>query len=170
MRATPLENRIATIARPVVEDLGLELVCVKIIGEAGGTNVQVMAENPSTKNLGVEDCTKLSKALSAILDVEDPITGAYRLEVSSPGIDRPLVKIEDFETYKGMDAKLESDTPTSTGQRKFTGSLQGVNGNSVVIETDQGLAEIPFNNLIKAKLVLNEKLLQKTQKTSKGMN
>jgi ribosome maturation factor RimP len=114
--------------------------------------------------LGVEDCTKLSKALSAIMDVEDPINGAYRLEVSSPGIDRPLVKIEDFETYKGMQAKLESDTPSITGQRKYTGTLHGVKGENVVIETDQGVAEIPFDDLNKAKLVLNEKLLQKTRK------
>ena len=85
MRATPLENKIADIARPVAEDLGLDLVCVKIIGEAGGTNVQVMAEKTGTGGLGIEDCAKLSKALSAMLDVEDPITGAYRLEVSSPG-------------------------------------------------------------------------------------
>lgn len=168
MRSTPLENRIADIARPAAADLGLEIVCVKILGEGGGTNVQVMAENPSTRNLGVEDCTKLSKALSALLDVEDPINGAYRLEVSSPGIDRPLVKLEDFETFKGFDAKLESDTPiVETGQRKFTGVLQGVNGDSVVIETDHGTAEIPFNNLNKAKLVLNDKLIKQT---SKGIN
>ena len=168
MRSTPLENRIADIARPAAQDLGLEIVCVKILGEGGGTNVQVLAENPATKNLGVEDCTKLSKAISALMDVEDPINGPYRLEVSSPGIDRPLVKLADFETYKGFEAKLESDMPiVETGQRRFKGILQGVNGNSVVIETEQGLAEIPFNALNKAKLVLNDKLLKQT---SKGMN
>jgi ribosome maturation factor RimP len=167
MRSTPLENKIAEIARPLAADLGLELVAVKIIGEGGGMNVQVMAENPATKNLGVEECTKLSKALSALLDVEDPINGSYRLEVSSPGIDRPLVKLEDFETWKGFDAKLESDHPTDTGQRRFTGKLLGTNGKSVVIETDQGTTEIPFTSLNKAKLVLNEKLLKQT---SKGMN
>jgi ribosome maturation factor RimP len=167
MRSTPLENKIADIARPAAQDMGLEIVAVKILGEGGGMNVQVLAENPATRNLGVEECTKLSKSLSALLDVEDPINGSYRLEVSSPGIDRPLVRLEDFETYKGFDAKLESDTPTLTGQRKFTGVLQGVNGDSVVIETDQGTAEIPFNNLNKAKLVLNEKLIKQT---SKGIN
>lgn len=170
MRSTPLENKIAAIARPAAEELGLEIVSVKILGEGGGTNVQVLAENPQTRNLPLEDCTKLSKTLSALLDVEDPINGAYRLEVSSPGIDRPLVKLEDFETYKGFQAKLESDTPTVTGQRKFTGTLMGVNGRAVVIETDQGMAEIDFESLNKAKLVLNEKLLQKTAKTVKGIN
>lgn len=168
MRSTPLENRIAEIARPAAADLGLEIVCVKILGEGGGMNVQVLAENPATKNLGVEDCTKLSKAISALLDVEDPINGAYRLEVSSPGIDRPLVKIEDFETYKGLEARLESDMPIAeTGQRKFKGILRGVNGQSVVIDTEQGLAEIPFTSLNKAKLVLNDKLIQQT---AKGLN
>lgn len=168
MRSTPLENKIADIARPAAEGLGLEIVCVKILGEGGGTNVQVMAENPETKNLGVEDCTALSKAISALLDVEDPISGAYRLEVSSPGIDRPLVKIEDFETYKGFEARLESDTPVvETGQRKFKGVLRGVNGDSVVIDTEQGLTEIPFSSLNKAKLVLNDKLLKQT---AKGLN
>ncbi len=164
MRSTPLENRIANIARPVAQDLGLEIVCVKILGEGGGTNVQILAENPATRNLGVEDCTKLSKALSAVLDVEDPINGAYRLEVSSPGIDRPLIKIEDFETFKGFEARLESDTPMITGQRKFKGTLKGVNGENVVIDTDQGTAEIPFHDLNKAKLVLTEKLIKETAK------
>lgn len=168
MRSTPLENRIAEIARPAAADMGLEIVSVKILGEGGGTNVQVLAENPATKNLGVEDCMKLSKALSALLDVEDPINGAYRLEVSSPGIDRPLVKLEDFETYKGFEAKLESDMPVDvTGQKRFKGVLRGVNGQSVVIETEQGTAEIPFTALNKAKLVLNDKLLKQT---SKGIN
>lgn len=167
MRATPLENKIADIARPVAEDLGLDLVCVKIIGEAGGTNVQVMAEKTGTGGLGIEDCAKLSKALSAMLDVEDPITGAYRLEVSSPGIDRPLVRLEDFEKFKGFEARLESDTPTATGQRKFKGVLMGVNGEAVVIDTDLGTAEIPFHSLNKAKLVLTDKLIKET---AKGLN
>lgn len=162
MKATPLENRIAEIARPAAQDLGLDIVCVKILGEGGGMNVQVMAENPKTRNLGVEDCTKLSRALSALLDVEDPITGSYRLEVSSPGIDRPLVRLEDFETYKGFEAKLESDAPAENGQKRFKGILRGVNGESVVIDTDQGTAEIPFHSLNKAKLVLTDKLIKET--------
>ncbi len=162
MKLTPLESKIADIAGPAAQDLGLEIVWVKVIGEAGGTTVQVLAQNPQTRNLGVEDCTKLSKSISALLDVEDPIAGSYRLEVSSPGIDRPLVRLKDFEEFKGFEAKLESDTPTATGQRRFKGVLQGVNGESVVIETDQGTAELPFDSLTKAKLVLTEKLIKQT--------
>ena len=162
MKATPLENRIAEIIRPAAHDLGLELVCVKILGEGGSRNVQIMAENPETKKLGIEDCTKLSKAVSALLDVEDPIEGAYRLEVSSPGIDRPLLRMEDFETYKGYEAKLESNVPTENGQRRFKGILKGTNGNAVLIATEQGEAEISFDALIKAKLVLTEQLIKAT--------
>lgn len=162
MKATPLENKISDIVRPAAKDMGLDLVCVKIIGEAGGTNVQIMVENAETKNLSVEECTALSRSVSALLDVEDPISGSYRLEISSPGIDRPLVKPEDFETFKGFEAKLESDVPLVTGQRRFKGILRGLNGDAVVIDTEQGTAEIPFDSLSKAKLVLTEKLIKNT--------
>ena len=162
MKTTPMESKIAEIVRPVVTDLGLELVCVRIIGEKGGQNVQVMAEDPATKKLGIEDCTKLSKAISTLLDVEDPIQGAYRLEVSSPGIDRPLLKIDDFETYAGFEAKLETDMPNETGQKRFKGVLKGIKDQKVLIDTEQGSAEIPFGSLTKAKLVLTDKLIKET--------
>lgn len=162
MKTTPMESKIAEIVRPVVTDLGLELVCVRIIGEKGGQNVQVMAEDPATKKLGIEDCTKLSKAISTLLDVEDPIQGAYRLEISSPGIDRPLLKIDDFETYAGFEAKLETDMPNETGQKRFKGVLKGVKDQKILIDTDQGSTEIPFGSLTKAKLVLTDKLIKET--------
>ena len=162
MKTTPLENRITQIIEPVLKDLGLSLVAVKIIGEGGSRNLQVMAEDPITKNLGVEKCAEASKAVSAILDVEDPIEGAYRLEMSSPGIDRPLLKLEDFQAYEGFEAKLETDMPISTGQRRFKGVLRGVENGNIKINTDQGDAEIPFANIAKAKLVLNDKLLKAT--------
>src|SRR5688572_7979945 len=126
MKATPLENRIADIVRPAIQDLGLELFCVRIIGEGGSRNVQIMAENPATKKLGIEECTQISKTVSALLDVEDPIDGTYRLEVSSPGIDRLLLTLEDFESYKGFEAKLETDVPSETGQKRFKGVLKGL--------------------------------------------
>ncbi len=163
MKATPLENKIAELARPAAHDLGLEIVCVKIIGEGGSRNVQIMAENPQTRNLGVEDCAKLSKSVSVLLDVEDVIPGAYRLEVSSPGIDRPLVRLEDFETYKGLEARLETDGPVDASrQKKFKGILKGLKGNAIVIDTEQGTAEIPFDMLNKAKLVLTDQLIKTT--------
>ncbi|MCC6598033.1 MAG: ribosome maturation factor RimP, partial [Alphaproteobacteria bacterium] len=136
MKATPLEQRIARIAAPVIEDLGFSLVQVKIRSEGGVQSVQIMAENPATKRLGIDDCTKISKALSAVLDVEDPINGRYMLEMSSPGIDRPLTRIEDFETYSGFEAKLETDVPAENGQKRYRGFLRGIEGESILLSTD----------------------------------
>ncbi len=159
---TPLENKITEIATPVAQDLGLELICVKILGEEGGQTVQVMAEDPATGKLGVDDCAKLSKALSVALDVEDPINGAYRLEVSSPGIDRPLVREGDFETYAGLEAKIETSAPMETGQKRFRGVIKGLNEGIISLDTDQGEVEIPFTALAKAKLVLTDELIKAT--------
>ncbi len=162
MRSSPVEQKVFDIAVPVAQDLGLDIVCVKIIGEGGSRNVQVMAEDPETRKLNIDKCAELSRALSAVMDVEDPINGAYRLEVSSPGIDRPLMKIKDFDDFKGFEAKLETNTPTENGQKRFRGHIKGVQGTTVEIETDQGLAEIPFEHLVKAKLVLTDELIKAT--------
>jgi len=162
MRQTPLEQRLSTFAAPVIEDLGFALVCIKTISEDNGQTVQIMAEDPATKRLGVDDAAKISRAVSAVFDVEDPINGAYRLEVSSPGIDRPLMRIEDFKTYEGFEAKIESDIPAENGQKKFRGVLQGLNGENVLIKTDEGEAEIPFENLTKGKLVMSDDLIKRT--------
>ncbi|MCB1531366.1 MAG: ribosome maturation factor RimP [Alphaproteobacteria bacterium] len=162
MKTTPLEKKIADLAAPVAQDLGLALVCVKIIGEGNSTSVQIMAEDPKTKRLGVDDCAKLSRAVSAVMDVEDPIEGAYRLEVSSPGIDRPLMKLEDFTTYEGFEAKVETNAPAENGQKRFRGILKGVKDEQILIDTDQGMAEIDFTTLTKAKLVLTDDLIKKT--------
>lgn len=166
MKATPLETRISQIIAPVVTDMGLSLVCVTIVGEGGSQNVRVMAEDPNTRRLDIDSCAKLSKAISAVMDVEDPIKGAYRLEVSSPGIDRPLVRFEDFETYKGYEAKLETSAPNENGQKRFRGPLQGTNGNLILISTEQGDAQIPFEDIAKAKLVLTDELIKTTAGTN----
>jgi ribosome maturation factor RimP len=162
---TPLEVKITDIITPVIRDMGLSLVSVKIIGEGGGRNLQVMAEDPATRNLGVDKCAEVSRSISAILDVEDVIEGAYRLEVSSPGIDRVLTKPEDFKEWAGFEARLETEMPLATGQKRFKGVLKGIENNIIRINTDQGEAEIPFGNLIKAKLVLTDELIKATAKT-----
>lgn len=162
MRHSPLELKIAEITNPVIADLGFAPFCVKVIGQDGGQVVQIMAEDPATKRLGIDDCTKISRAVSAVLDVEDPIKGAYKLEVSSPGIDRLLIRLEDYERYTGFDAKVETDTPAENGQRKFRGIIKGVQGQSVEIETDQGPASIEFGTILKAKLVLSDELIKAT--------
>lgn len=162
MKQTPLERKIFTIAEPVANDLGLEIVMVKITNEGSMQNVQIFAEDPKTNRILVDDCAKLSKALSAVMDVEDPIESAYRLEVSSPGIDRPLTREKDFETYKGYEAKLEVSMPIETGQKKFRGILKDFENNNITIETDQGEFVIAFDSLAKAKLVLTDDLIKKT--------
>lgn len=163
MRQTPLEIKISKIVKPVIEDLGYALVFVKIVGEAGGImNVQIMAENPETKRLPIDACAAISRAISAVMDVEDPISGRYTLEVSSPGIDRPLTRLEDFVTYTGYEAKIESDMPAENGQRKFRGRLLGLDGEQIMIVTEQGEAKVPYSSLVKAKLVLTDELIKTT--------
>lgn len=162
MKTTPLEARILALTAPVAQDLGLEVVCVRMIGEAGSRNLQIMAENPATRKLGIDECTKLSKAVSAVLDVEDPIEGAYRLEVSSPGIDRPLVRLQDFENYKGYEARLETDMPNANGQKRFRGRIKDVDGEIISVNTEQGEVQIPFGSLSKAKLILTDDLINGT--------
>ncbi len=162
MRLSPLENKIADITNPVIEDLGFSPFCVKVIGEGGSQIVQIMAEDPATKRLGVDDCAKISRAVSAVLDVEDPIKGAYRLEVSSPGIDRMLLTLQDYERYTGFDVKVETDTPAENGQRKFRGPVESVEGDIIKIKTDQGIAEISFETIVKAKLVMTDDLIKAT--------
>lgn len=170
MRATPLEHRIDTIIRPAVQDMGFDVVCVKIIGEGGGRNVQIMAERLETRSLGLEDCAALSRTISALLDVEDVIEGAYRLEVSSPGIDRPLLRLSDFKNYEGFEARLETAMPNDEGQKKFKGRLRGLKDETVLIETERGVSEIAFADLVKAKLVLSDELIKATAKPKPDSN
>lgn len=161
MKRTPLEEKLTVMLEPVIRDLGYDLVWISVIGEGGTKTVQILAQDAQTRNLGVEDAATISRALSAHLDVEDPIAGRYRLEVSSPGIDRPLVRLEDFEHYAGFEAKLETATPAENGQKRYRGVLKGLNSKNVLVETDTGQVEIPFADLAKAKLVLTDELIKK---------
>jgi ribosome maturation factor RimP len=156
---TPTEKRIYDIVEPVITDLGFDLVQVKQIGDT----LQIMAEDPKTRRLGIDDCTKMTREISAILDVEDPIKGAYKLEVSSPGIDRPLVKLDDYKQFKGLEAKLEVFPPIE-GQKKFRGRIMGIeNDADVIVDTDQGEYAIPFQTISKSKLVLTDELIKRTK-------
>lgn len=159
MRATPQEQKIENMARPVVEEMGFDLICVKIIGQEGSKTLQIMAENPETRRIGLDECAKLSRSISALMDVEDPIQGAYKLEVSSPGIDRPLIRERDFTDFMGFEAKIETDTPAENGQKRFRGRIKGMQDSTVLVTTDQGDIDIPFSQIIKAKLVLTDELI-----------
>jgi ribosome maturation factor RimP len=118
MKQSGIERRITKLVQPVIEDKGYALVCVSM----QGPDLQIMAENPATRNLGVDECAMLSREIAALLDVEDPIRGRYRLEVSSPGIDRPLVKLQDFADFEGFEVKVEINPPID-GQKRFRGYL-----------------------------------------------
>lgn len=162
MKTTPLEDKIFKLAAPVVTDLGFALLWVKITGEHSAALVQITAEDPQTRRLGVDDCAKISRAISAVMDVEDPIKGAYRLEVSSPGIDRLLVRQKDFEEYSGFEAKIETIVPAENGQKRYRGVIKGLKEDTILVGTETGDVEISFSNLSKAKLVLTDELIKAT--------
>ena len=149
--------RVAAIAEPVLNDLGFRLVRVRISGLAGCT-VQIMAERPDGA-MTIEDCQMVSRALSPVLDVADPIDRAYRLEVSSPGIDRPLVRRSDFERFAGSVVKLEMAIARD-GRRRFRGELLGREGEDARIRLEDG-AEVllPIAEMADAKLVLTDALV-----------
>ena len=151
---------------PAVEGHGLRLVCVRIFGENGTPTVQVMAEDVKTRKLGVEDCAKMSRELAALLDVEDLMKNAYRLEVSSPGIDRPLVSLQDFSDFIGFEAKVELDRPHD-GRKRFKGIVTGVEDERIKMNTEDGDVALPYSAVAKAKLLLTDELLKATQ-PSKG--
>jgi ribosome maturation factor RimP len=162
-----LEQKVRTIIEPVIKDLGFELLTI----EVKDGSVQVMAENPETNNLGVDDCATISRAISASLDVEDPIKGAYRLEVSSPGIDRPLISEKDFEKFKDNEVKVELKTPNKNGQKRFRGMLNGcVDGEINLSTQDQGEVLLPYSSIKKAKLILTDELIKKAKQDIKTVN
>jgi ribosome maturation factor RimP len=157
-----LAARVAAIVEPVIEDLGYRLVRVKVSG-ADGCTVQIMAERPDG-SMAVEDCEAVSRALSPVLDVADPIDRAYRLEISSPGLDRPLVRRSDFDRYAGHLARIEMDMPVD-GRKRFRGTLAGTEGETArlarddVAEGEDAQVLLPIREMSEAKLVLTDKLV-----------
>ncbi|HEX8640179.1 MAG TPA: ribosome maturation protein RimP [Allosphingosinicella sp.] len=158
---------LSRIIEPVVEAEGLALVRVMMIGGRDDPTLQVMAERPDTRQLTLEDCERLSRRLSERLDALeaeglDPIPGSYRLEVSSPGIDRPLTRVKDFEDWKGHEARIVLKEKVD-GRKQFSGALTGTEGGDVLIDV-AGLGEtrLPFGGLHSAKLVLTDALIKAT--------
>ena len=163
--------RVAAIATPVLEGLGYRLVRVRVSGLAGCT-VQVMAERPDG-TMTIEDCESASRALSPVFDVEDPVDRAYRLEVSSPGIDRPLVRRSDFDRYAGHVVKVEMATPVA-GRRRFRGLLLGVQGDAARIRRedvaagDEAEVALPIADMAEARLVLTDALVAESLRRGKA--
>ncbi len=159
-----IDRRIAGLIAPTVSAMGFELVRVRLMGGKRPT-LQVMAERPDGR-MEVEDCATLSRALSALLDVEDPIDSEYTLEVSSPGIDRPLTRPEDFARWAGWVARLETDALVD-GRKRWKGEIRGIEGGVVAVATETGEAAIPFGALTEAKLLLTDELIAATLKAQK---
>lgn len=153
-------TRIEQIITPSVEAMGYELVRVQLTGD-GRPVLQIMAERTDRAAMTVEDCADISRALSALLDVEDPISGAYTLEVSSPGIDRPLTRPEDYARFAGFEAKVETRVAVD-GRKRWRGILRGLEDGCVVLEHEQGVARLPVEGVQKARLVLTEALIKAT--------
>jgi ribosome maturation factor RimP len=152
-----MDRRLAGIISPVLEDMGYELVRVRLMSGKTST-LQIMADKPDG-GIEVDDCAQISTAVGAVLDVEDPIIDEYALEVSSPGIDRPLTRLKDFANFEGYEAKIETDDLID-GRRRFKGELAGVEGDEVLINIEEGTVGLKFEWLSDAKLVLTEELIK----------
>ncbi len=157
---TDIPDRIERMIAPVAGSMGYDVVRVRLTGGTRGV-LQVMAERKGGAAMTVADCVALSRTLSALLDVENPIPGSYSLEVSSPGIDRPLVKKRDFERFAGFEARVETRRPIH-GRKRFRGRLLGVKDDAVRIKLPEGEFEIPCAEIHRAKLVLTDELLAAT--------
>ena len=168
LRAKTAEDRmLIELLDPIAETLGLDIVRVRLMGGTQRRRLQVMAERPSDHDISVEECARLSRAISEVLDAADPIAGEYLLEVSSPGIDRPLTRLIDFQLFEGHEARLETDRMVE-GRRRFRGLLAGVedadSANPMVaidLEDDDDTALLPFAWLSEAKLILTDALLKR---------
>ncbi len=165
---TVIDRKLAEIVAPVIEDMGFELVRLRLMG--GNTHtLQIMAERPEG-GIEVDECAAVSNAVSAILDVEDPLVDAYVLEVGSPGIDRPLTRLKDFSTFEGYNAKIET-VDLIDGRKRFKGVLAGLEGEEVLINIEDKGKEVTvglqFDWLADAKLVMTDELIEEMLKARK---
>ena len=166
---TGMDQKIARIIAPMIEDLGFELVRIRLQGGDTPT-LQIMTERP-TGGIEVEDCAQISTMISALLDVEDPIGDAYTLEISSPGIDRPLTRLKDFDAYEGYEARLET-AELIDGRKRFRGTLAGTEQGEVLINTLQDGEELTlglsFDWLAEAKLIMTDDLMREALRARKA--
>ena len=142
---------------PILEGMGYDMVRVQITGSHNPT-LQIMAERKDGVGMTVDDCAEISHALSELLETEDPFDDSYALEVSSPGIDRPLVKLADFERFTGFEARIDMREAID-GQRRFKSRLKGIDGTNVIVEQNGKQLALPFGSIHKAKLLLTDELI-----------
>jgi ribosome maturation factor RimP len=155
------------LIEPEVDALGLKLVRVKMFGGTSDPTLQVMAERPETRQLIIEDCAELSRRLSDVLDAADPIEEAYRLEVSSPGIDRPLTRLSDYADWAGFDARLRFAEPVE-GRKQVDAQIEGLDGDTLLITTSKTreTVRVPFSVITSGKLLLTDALIKATKPLS----
>ena len=159
-----VEKKLLGLINPLIADMGFELVRLRLMSNKEIT-LQIMVARPDGF-INVDECADLSTAISALLDVEDPIIDAYSLEVSSPGIDRPLTRMKDFEEFEGYDARLET-VELIDGRKRFKGTLAGTNGSEIMINVDEGTIGLEFEWLAEAKLILTDELVKEMLKQRK---
>ena len=153
---------ISRLIEPAVEAQGLALVRVTMTGGTSDPTLQIMAERPDTRQLTLSDCEAISRRISDLFDADDPIEGSYRLEVSSPGIDRPLTRLKDYSDWAGHEARISVAQPVG-GRKQFSGTLDGVEGKQVKLTDKAGVAHnIDFSEISSAKLLLTDKLINAT--------
>jgi ribosome maturation factor RimP len=153
---------LAKMIEPEVKHLGYELVRVCMMGGTSDPTLQIMAERPDTRQLDLADCEKISRRLSDVLDLCDPIEGSYRLEVSSPGIDRPLTRLKDYQDWAGHEARI-SLQEARDNRKQFSGTIEGIEGNNVKLTDKSGQSHVlPFEQIASAKLLLTDKLINAT--------
>ena len=163
---TLLESRILLIAKPIIQDMGFEVIRIRLI-DGKSKLIQIMIDSPKM-NITVDDCANISNELSAAIDVEDPYEDAFNLEISSPGIDRPLTRLRDFDQWSGYEAKLET-TSAIEGQKRFKGILSGTDGDEILIKLDIGTIGLKFDWLSDAKLILTDALIRETLQNQKNI-
>lgn len=158
---TAEDQKLLELIDPVAEAAGYEIVRVRLMGGEAQRRLQIMAETPQGE-MNVDDCAVLSRALSEVMDAADPISGEYVLEVSSPGVDRPLTRLKDFDAYEGFEARLELDR-MAEGRKRFRGVLAGTEDNQVCLdlEGEEETVLVPFDWIVEAKLVLSDELMKR---------
>ena len=163
MALTDLDARLSSVIAPVVAAMGLDLVRIQLSGQPGSMTLQVMAEDPATGQLTIDQCARLSRALDLPLDEADPISSEYNLEVSSPGIDRPLTRAADWLRWIGHEAKMKLE-PKVDGRARVAGDIGGLEGNEVLLTTNEGEAlRLPLDSIRQAKLVLTDRLIAQSR-------
>jgi ribosome maturation factor RimP len=168
-RAKTSEGKAAEVERligPAIEAMGYGIVRVQLSG-GDRLRLQVMAERRADGSMSVDDCAEVSRAVAAILDVEDPIDSAYTLEVSSPGIDRPLTRLSDFDRFAGFEVRVETSLPID-GRRRFRGRLLGTRGTDIAMVCEDNEITLPFADLQKAKLVLTDELIAASRRAEQA--